>query len=169
MLANREFYIKLLEIMIPLKPTHQLKDKSLVWKYKCVDREDGEMEDKVKEKWKRLERGCRRGRDSQGRGSDTNMRYPARSATVLSPLTAQLVSAVSQKKTDQAVHTAFSGWKLSLNWLNGCQRSSSRTWQNKTWPTPLRFYFCLFLDILWLVPKQRQMSERTRKKEWEGS
>jgi hypothetical protein len=27
MLGNREFYIKLLEIMIPLKPTHQSKDK----------------------------------------------------------------------------------------------------------------------------------------------
>ena len=45
----------------------------------------GKRRTKLKEKWKMLERGCRRDWDSRRRGSDANIRYPALAATVLTP------------------------------------------------------------------------------------
>ena len=113
MLGNREFYIKLLEIMIPLKPAHQSKDKK-AWS-ENTNVSIGKWRTKLKEKWKRLERGCRRGQDSQRRGSDTKIRYPALSTTVLSPLIAQLVFAVTQENRSGSTHTILRMTKLSLN------------------------------------------------------
>ena len=52
MLGDGDFYIKFLEIMIPLKPTHQSKDKKKAGLkiQMCKVREDGEKEDRVKRK-----------------------------------------------------------------------------------------------------------------------